>query len=561
MNTQRVRLRTVALPVLALLLVTAAGCQGIICLADPDDEHLCEPQGDIRDDFLRASDAVQYDEGVAWRVEASHSINLLETLHDTGKLSRVELPGRPTLLLPSPDKTRLVALAPKAQSLTIFTPSDPSQRTDYDLGSPFTTVDLSEDGRFAIAWFEPGSTSDLIVRNNNEMAIVDLGRDACAADDDSCTANPQLIPLRSLGSRPFRVEFAPPFTLRSQERRLALIMSEGYVTLLELDGFDPEAPNLNEKVVRFAPGATDAPPVPVKVVWTDDDAADDDDFFAFVLTRGSNDIIGLNLLAGEDPDALDRPRISPSLNQLTAGRGPVDIQVYRDRDQARKLLALNAGDRTLSVIDVATSDTVHVPLEEYGTKIQLYDAVNDDTDRVEQFALLYSDDSANRSLQFVELETVEVRRTRAIKTLHLDRGLTELRMTEAIGDIPRAVLLHAGGSSLSILNLERRFVTPLDVSSSISDYTFADEQTLLTVLSGQPYITFIDMQTGHPSLVELDMAAASVRVVAATNSVIVDHGDQLGAVTILRLDRPSRDESTTVFGIAAHDLFELEDPK
>ncbi len=561
MKQPRARLQAAAPAVLALLLLTTAGCQGIICLADPDEEHLCEPQGDVRDEFLQVSDPIQYDEGVAYRVEAAHNVTLLETLHDTGKVSQVALPGRPTIVLPTPDKTRLVALAPKAASLTIFTASNPSQREDYDLGSPFTAVNLSDDGRFAIAWFAPGSTSDLIVRNNNEMAIVDLGRPACPAGDDTCAANPQLIPLRSLGSRPFRVEFAPSFTMRGVERRVAMIMSEGYVTLLELDGFDPESPNLNEKVVRFSQGNADIIPVPLKVVWTDDDPADDDDFFAFVLTRGSDDIIGLNLLPGEDVDALDRPRISPSLNQLTAGRTPVDIQVYRDRQGARKLLALNQRSQDLSVIDVATSDTVHVPLEEYVTTIQLYDAVNSDTDRTEQFALLYANDSNGRSLLFVELETVEVRRTRAIKPLHLDRGLTDFRMTDAVGDVPRAVILHAGGGAISILNLERRFVTPLDVSSTISDYTFANEETLLTVLSGQPYITFIDLQTGHPSLVELDHPAQSVRVVKETNSVIIDHGQQLGAVTIMRLDRPSRGEATTLYGFAAHDLFELEDPR
>lgn len=558
MTIHRARRAAVAIPLLAIALAT--GCQGIICLADPDDEHLCEPQGDVRGENLEAADPVRYDGGVAYRVDAAHNITLLETLHDTAKVRQVNLPGRPSLLQSTQDRTRLVALAPDAQTLTVFTAADPAQRSDYALGSPFTAVDLSDDGRFAIAWFSPGSTSNLIVRNNNEMAIVDLGRAACGPDED-CVPNPQLIPLRSLGSRPLRVEFAPPFMLRGVERRLALILSQGYITLLELDGFDPEAPNLNETVVRFTRGTDERVLTPTKIVWTEDDPADDEDVFAFVLTSGSDDIIGLNLLAGEELDTLDRPRISPSLNQLTAGRTPADISVYRARDGAWKLLALNVGSRDVSIIDVATSDTVHVPLEERVQSIQLYTALNRDTNRQEQYALLYSTSGSDRSLLFVELESVEVRRTRAISPLHLDQAVIELSMTEDEGDVPRALLLHSGRGSLSILNMERRFVTPLDVSTSISDYTFADAQTLLTVLSGQPYITFIDMQTGHPSLVELDIAAYRVEVVPETNTVLIDHGDALGAVTVMRLDRPSRDNATTLFGFAAHDLFELEDPQ
>lgn len=558
-------LRRAALPLLPLLLVTSVGCQDIICLTDPDEEHLCEPQSDIRGQRVAAANPLGYTDGVAYTVAKAHNITLLETLHDTADIRQVPLPGEPTIVKVTPenpgpdDIERIVALTPEAQRLTIFTADDPSQRNEYPLGSPFTAVDISDDGRFAIAWYRPGSSSNQIVRNNNEMAVVDLARAPCGADE-GCAPNPQLIPLRSLGSRPLDVEFAPSFELRSSERRLALILSEGYITLLELDGFDPEAPNQNETVVRFSRDNDVRNLTPQKIVWTDDDPANDDDVFAFVLVGGSDDIIGLNLLPGDELDALDRPRISPSLNQLTAGRSPQDVEVYQDRDGSWKLLAVNGG-RSISVIDVATSDTVEIPLEESVNQIQLYNAVNRDTDRTEQYALLYST-TGQRSLLFVELETVEVRRTRAIRPLHLDRGISELRMaeTEAEG-VPRAVIVHSSAAALSILNLERRFVTPLDVTSSISDFTFADDQTLLTVLSGQPFVTFIDLQTGHPSFVELDLAAQSVEVIPATNTVLIDHGQRLGAVTVMRLDRPSRGEATTLFGFAAHELLEQEAPK
>jgi hypothetical protein len=338
-------------------------------------------------------------------------------------------------------------------------------------------------------------------------------------------------------------------------------LSNGYLTLLELDGFNPEQPNLNETVVRFTRSDDDRVLIPRKIVWTVDDPGVDDDVFAFVLTQGSDDIISLNLLPGETLDDLDRPRISPSLNQLTAGRSPVDIDVYLDRNGVWKLLALNAASQDLSIIDVGTSDTVHIPIEEPLDRLLLYTAINSNSNQQEPFALLYSTDSSSRALLFVELETAAVRRTRAIDRLNLQRGLTQLQMTTAVGDIPRALILHTGGTSFSILNMERRFVTPLDVSSQVSDYTFASDDTLLTVLQGQPYITLIDMQTGHPTIVELDLPARSVEVINATNSVVIDHGDIFGTVTVMRLDRPTRDNATMLYGIATADLFELEDPQ
>jgi hypothetical protein len=527
------------------------GCQELICLADPDEEHLCEAPGELVDESLALSGPVAWSGGAAWRSGTTSRVTLLRTSNASGEVEHVEVPEAPVLLQATPDRERLLVLSAKARTLRVLEPNNQNNHQDYLLGSPFNALSVSEDGAFGIAYYSQSGSSGQVVNNNNEIAVIDLGSPPGAS-------NPQRLSLRSFGSRPSGVIFAPPFTLRGQERRVAMILASNYVTLLELDGFDPENPNRNERVVQFTRDDLGAALRVRQVVWTDDDPNDDADFFAFLLTDGSDDIISLNLLPGEELDAEGRPRIQPSLNQLTGGRRPVDIDLFKTKDGKRKLLAVNQTSRDLAVIDVATSDTVLVPLEDAVTSVEVYEAINEDTEAQEPYALLYSTDGVLRSLLFVELETVEVRRTRAITRRNLERGVVGLQMTPDAEDLPRALLLHAGLSTFSILNLEGRFVTTLDVSSSVSSFAFVDEGELVTSLQGLPWVSFVELATGYPVPVRLDEPAESVTVIPETNTVLVDHGRSLGVVTLLPIDDKRREAARRLIGFGAEDLLNLD---
>jgi hypothetical protein len=236
----------------------------------------------------------------------------------------------------------------------------------------------------------------------------------------------------------------------------------------------------------------------------------------------------------------------------------VDIDLFKTKDGKRKLLAVNQTSRDLAVIDVATSDTVLVPLEDAVTSVEVYEAINEDTEAQEPYALLYSTDGTLRSLLFVELETVEVRRTRAITRRNLERGVVGLQMTPDAQDLPRALLLHAGLSTFSILNLEGRFVTTLDVSSSVSSFAFVDEGELVTSLQGLPWVSFVELATGYPVPVRLDEPAESVTVIPETNTVVVDHGRSLGVVTLMPIDDKRREAARRLIGFGAEELLNLD---
>lgn len=537
--------------VLALL---GSACQDLICLADPDEEHLCKPPLDTLDESLEASPPVRFAQGLAYRVEAADRITLVKTRDGSAEIVQVPVPEKPTHLRarpsddPARDRNDLLVLSEADMSLTVIDTSTLKQRR-FELGSPYPTLTLSPDGRYALLWYAPGSSSNSVVQNIAEMAIIDLD----AAPQEG--TNPQVITLRTFDGRPQWISFAPPFTLRGQTRRVALVMSNNYANLLELDNPYPDDPAVNEKVVHFIQSATSASLRPLEVVWTTD-PAQDDDMFAFILAEGSDDIISLNLLAAEDLDAQQRPVIRPSLNQLTAGTRPVATALY-DLNGERKLIAVNRGSRDVAVIDVATSDTAYVPFEGDFNAVITFLAVNRDTGREEPYAMLYNDQGSSRTVAFVELMTVESRGTRAVTSRVLPGAIAELTMTQE-GGKPRAVVLHPDRRSFSILDLERQAVAPLEVSAAIADYTLVqDGQAVITAYQSSVYISLTDLQSAHSTVVELDRAGASIFYIPATNSIVVDHDYDLGYVTVLPFSNPSRETATTLRGFAADGLFQI----
>lgn len=540
-----------ALGVLVLALVALSGCQGIMCLADPNEETICEERLDVLDEDLSVSRPVPFGLGVAYRVEAADQVVILHTSSNTAAIQHISVPESPSLLRATDNGDRLVVMSSVAQTLTVIDPGPGKVLRTFKLGSPFDSLSLSDDGLFAIAYYG-ADASGAIVRNVNEMAIIRL-------EDPPDETNPQLITLRSFGTQRLSVTFAPPFTVYDDaERRFALILSENSVTLLELDGFDPADPNANETVVRFVQDSDTRSVRPQQVVWTPDDPNDPLDMFAFIRARGSDDIISLNLVPSEELDSLDRPRIRPSLNQLSGGRAPSSFGMFKDTRGRNKLISVNTGTQDIAIIDVDTSDATLIPLDVPVTEVLLFDAVNPDTDVQQPYALLYGYGSL-RTVLFVDLATAEVRRGRAVKALSLGQPIERLDLTP---DGVKALILHPGRAAFSILNLERRSVSPLEVASPISDYDFVNasgNDQLISVFQSLPYISLTELTTAHSSPVELDMAAKTATVIQRTNTIVVGHSVKSGAVTLIPLSDPRRESANTLWGFGADELLEIRD--
>ena len=230
---------------------------------------------------------------------------------------------------------------PEPPALTVVKPGSgpgdkPTVAQRYELPVAFTRVAITPDEKYAIAYYGAGATTDALLRNPNELAIVALAQPASAT-------NPVFRTIRSLGSAPLAIAFSPPMTIgATAPRTLAVVLSQDYITFLDLDHL--EHPEITVPLV--AEGAL-THVTPKQVVFSPDSAS--------VLLRadGASDVfsIALDARPGAAPAENDyRPRI----NQPSAGKVPLDMLLYKDGGRALILTANTSAD--LALIDAATSE-------------------------------------------------------------------------------------------------------------------------------------------------------------------------------------------------------------
>lgn len=545
-----------AIPASLLLLgLGAVSCQSALCTLHPDGDAICEEDTSPTLGEISALDPTPVEGGVVWRVPALNRLAFLATQGGEGTIQQLDLPGEPTLLLPRPvadgtsgPSAEVLVLSEEDKSLSLVDTSRGSILR-YDLGSPFPDLAVSPDGRYAIAWFSPSRTPSSLVQNVSEIAVIDL--DAQVSEG----ANPQLVTLRTFAARPSAIYFAPAFQVRGEERRVALIASVNTANLLELDNPNPEDPNVNETVVHFTRDEA-AFIVPRKVVWSVGEDDDDADTFAFLLASGSEDVISLNLLPGETLDLQGRPRLRPSLNQLSAGRAPTALASYSLRGQ-RKLLTVSPSSGEMAIIDVATGDTTFVPMEGAFTDAVVFQAINADTEIEEPRAMLFS--YASRSVAFVDLASVEARGTRALNHRALTANISSLQVAVKDGR-PRALIVHPEQAGFSILDLEREAAASLQITRPLRDFALAEEaDAILSTYQSSTSFSVTSLRTAQSVIVDLDRLGRQIFYIPERNTIVVTHDNPLGSVTLLPFTAPERSNARSLVGFAAWDLLGADD--
>ena len=121
-----------------------------------------------------------------------------------------------------------VGVEPVPPTLTAL-PADGKPARTFTVGSRFNALAQSGDGQFAVLHFVQGAkaASDDVLFNPNEIAVIDLDK------PEAMAVTPRT--LRSFGSAPLEVVFSPPLTVSGRKLRLAVALSEGYVTLFDLE--------------------------------------------------------------------------------------------------------------------------------------------------------------------------------------------------------------------------------------------------------------------------------------------------------------------------------------
>lgn len=404
----------------------------------------------------------------------------------------------------------------------------------YELGAnPFDSLSQSEDGRFALL-FKKGSAERLL-DNPNEIAVVDL------EEPPSGETAVTLRTLRSFGDSPVAVSFSPPMRIVDETRRLAVVLSETNVTLIDLNHLDrvettvqlssEDGGEIEPTQVLFNP---DAPEIYVR-------GSSSDDVFVFNLGERPD--------AGADEDDLAHNDFRPFIDQLGVGGRPTDMALY-STDAGARLLVL-ASETQAAVVEASSSQVTSVALPQAADRSLVFSATSPRDREIAQRALLYRVGSS--AIMFLDLEDLEARGNRNLEVLSLDNPIARIiPMLEE----QRLLILH-DGPSVSLLDLAGRTISPITSNTRLDNALFDAERDAFWVgPSGQPYVGLLHLSTGDTPEVLLDTNVAGLVPMFDAGYVVVLHDSAVGHLTVLDANEPTRENARSVRGFVIADLLE-----
>jgi hypothetical protein len=462
--------------------------------------------------------------------------------------------------------------------------ADPGVATvTYPLTGRFDGLAQSGDGRFLVLYHSPSGQGqvDSTPFNPNELMLVDFTPPPTTTDLHPA---PRLTgkSIRSLGGVPSAIFFSPVYPLRNgpfrndtfpNGRTLAVVLSQSYVTILDLDN-----PDNTEISVPLCPTSTNCTLSPVQVLF------DPAHLTIFVRANNSKDIfqIALTDLAGTDP-----PPKAPSndflasMSMLAVGSNPADMVLYGSGSDTRIAVA-SSDARSLVIIDPSTSHTTSVATSIPTNRIIPFTVPGlQPTDPPRLQALLVDSLLGSMSVLVAKLEEVETTGGIAIKDYSLgaaasevyplvDQGIVVLVPGKFSGDAALTVVdltsppsFSAIGGSLLVPTLETRNPSRL---WSVALETGSGRPT------GLRYLDLVARPPDEPRLTTggtwLDQEIISIVPLAQPSSingpryVVAGHNDPnaIGNLTFLDAEKPDRAKARTAHGFLFTDYLKREQP-
>lgn len=476
-------------------------------------------------------DAAALDQHVVWLDTTNDEAILLDVSvkNPVPETTRYPISENPVTLQRRNNHNELLLLARGAGSgkgsLSVLGPTK-VQKT-FELGSRFNSLTQSADGRYAFVRFTADNNDeDSLLFNPNEVAIIDLDADA--------KSGVNLRSLRGFGKIPSFAEFSPEMDIAGEKRRLLVVCFESHISLLDLNHLDRP-----EYTVEFS---QDTSIDLAQVKFSPEEQK------IYLTGNNSNDVFVLTLLPSGDNRVND---FDPSLNQLGAGRQPVDMAIY-EQDGVRRLLAVST-DAAL-IIESGSNRVTTVQLPIFATRVLLYTGTAPFDDEIEQRALLYSPGISG--LMFLDLDQVEERTTRNLEVLPLSGAITGLMPLEN----NMALVLRNNG--LGMLNLDGRFASELSSSASLSQATPTPELNRLWVRpEGHSVLAYLDYSSDQstPGQVSLDEPIDQMLLFTdmRTPRVVLTHASDSGQVTILdAIDPADTSKAVSLNGVFYSHVFE-----
>jgi hypothetical protein len=447
---------------------------------------------------------------------------------------------------------------PEKPSLWLV-PGDGRGERRIELEARFTRLAQSEDGRHAVAHFGPERGDDDVLFNPNELALIDLGGPGEAPKATART-------LRSLGASPIGVAFSPELDLPGGTRRLAVVLSRGYVTLLDLTN-----PTRSDIRVPLTLPDDRRELVPAQISF--ESKASEPTIF--VRADGSNDIVALRLVAlGAGESAGDTGNAwKPVLSQLGAGQGPADMALFAGPDGPR-LLVVSPASRDAFVIDPRTSRTTRIPLEAPANHIVLFEGPSPaEPGKVKQRALLAGLATGVPVLTFLDLDRIEELKTRNLDTVSSMAGTSARRLADG----RHVVFMQTGGSGgLAIVDLHTRNVAPISSQgfAMLVEAPAPASKLWIVAPPGTPsfgrgtgsngansvgFVRTAEPAVGTVGSVRVDAPVQAVIPIGAPGGaakLVLVHPHAGGHLTILDGESPSREAARQQVGFLLTDLLQ-----
>lgn len=475
----------------------------------------------------------------------------------------------PAFLLASADGTRALVvtrgtlggpgLAEQEERLYRIDPAGREAPVEYSLRSPFDRISLSDDGRWAVAWF---GHADAV--NPNQMAVVRL---------DRAGESPTLRALRSYGGRPLSVHLLTDLPVGGVPRQIALTLSENYATMFDLENLQRR-----DTTIRLIDPRSGASPrvIPEDAVVAKEHVSGsaDETPYVFLRAQGVADVYALAIFPSPSA-ADDQNDFRPVVNQVSVAGVPEDFVVFTragaggERPQVRLLVVAGSGWRSsvVSIVDPRTANRWDVPLETSATRVLLF-AFTDRAGNARKIAFLW--DATRGGVEtrgsFLDLENVETRRTLNLEVL--DLGSTVDAVIPTANPV-KLLLVHGGISRVSVLNVAERTVDRIGTMVSVDLSAMHPDGTALFFAgtgTASSRISALDLEVRHAQDVRLDAPVNRLLALPGDpdlrtrdgRALLVDHGWASGYVTALPLDQPHRARASSIQGFLAQGALDID---
>jgi hypothetical protein len=396
----------------------------------------------------------------------------------------------------------------------------------YTLGTtPFNALTQSDDGRYAVL-YRAGGTSSRTLDNPNELVVVDLDK---KPEDDAVTRKTP----DGLGHTLSGVIVSPQLHIADEDRRLLVVLSAAEVTVFDLGHLDRRATivQLDETRTVDPVQVLFAAPDPVLFVR----AQKSDNIFMFRFEKYENTPLGNDF--------------RPTINPISGGIGPRDMALFGTGIDRRLLVVAETSKQAL-VIDPSSSKTTSLVLALPVQHILLFDGTSPKDRQVRTRALLYGDGST--SVTFLDPYDLEDNSEDKLEVLSLTKQIVSVVPLLEDGEL---VLMHS--LAVTLVNLSERTLTPISASSPLTGALFDKEHKRLWVgAADQPWVGTLDLSTGKTDEVLLDANIHMLVPMQNANRLAVIHNSDIGYVTLLDLDSPSRTGAISVRGFFINDILE-----